>query len=78
MENNMKNEQKWLKQTKEAREISKKIIDFGVTQFQILKIIESLSLELEDRSIVLAIKDAVRTAIEASEIQMSEKKEIII
>ena len=44
MENNIKNEQKWLKQTKEAREISKKIIDFGVTQFQILKIIESLSL----------------------------------
>lgn len=69
---------KWLAQIKESREIVKTIKDFGVTQFQLLKIIESLSLELEDRSIMLAIKGAVQTAIEASELQMKEKKEIIL
>ena len=69
---------KWLKQIKEVREIKKEILDFGITQFQILKLIESLSLELDDRSVMLAIKDAVRTPIEASELDLQEKKELIV
>ena len=69
---------KWLKQIKEVREIKKEILDFGISQFQILKLIESLSFELDDRSIMLAIKDALRTAIEASELEQQEKKELIV
>lgn len=69
---------KWLKQIKEVREIKKEILDFGITQFQILKLIESLSLELDDRSITLAIKDALQIAIEASELELQEKKELIV
>ncbi len=75
---NISGDLKWLRQTKEAREITKKILDFGVSQFQILKIIESLSLELEDGSTTLAIKDAVRTAIEASERKIKNKKELVL
>lgn len=74
----IKRDSKWLDQIRESREIVKKINEYGVTQFQILKIIESLSLELEDRSTMLAIKDAVRTAIEASEIEIQEEKELIL
>ncbi len=74
----IKRDSKWLDQLRESREIVKKINEYGVTQFQILKIIESLSLELEDRSTMLAIKDAVRTAIEASEIEIQEEKELIL
>ena len=69
---------KWLKQLNDVKAIKKEILDFGVSQFQILKLIESLSLELEDRSIMLAIKDAVQTAMEASEIELQEQKEIIL
>ena len=69
---------KWVNQLKESRDITRKILDFGVSQFQILKIIESLALELENRSATLAITDAVRTSIEASEIQLKEKKELIL
>ena len=76
--NNVKSDSKWLEQLRESREIVKKINEYGVTQFQILKIIESLSLELEDRSTTLAIKDAVRTAIEASEVELQEEKELIL
>ena len=69
---------KWVNQLKGSRDITRKILDFGVSQFQILKIIESLALELENRSAMLAITDAVRTSIEASEIQLKEKKELIL
>jgi hypothetical protein len=69
---------KWLKQIKEVREIKKEILEFGISQFQILKLIESLSFELDDRSVMLAIKDALRTAIEASELEQQEKKELIL
>ena len=69
---------KWLKQIKEVLEIKKEIMNFGISQFQILKLIESLSLELDDRSTMLAINDAVRNSIEASEIKIKEEKELII
>jgi hypothetical protein len=74
----LKGDVKWLHQIQESREIVRKILDFGVSQFQILKIIESLALEVEDRSVMLALTDAVRTAIDASEQQVKEKKELIL
>lgn len=74
----LKGDVKWLHQIQQSREIVRKILDFGVSQFQILKIIESLALEVEDRSVMLALTDAVRTAIDASEQQVKEKKELIL
>ncbi len=78
MSENLKGDVKWLHQLQESREIVRKILDFGVSQFQILKIIESLALEIEDRSVMLALTDAVRTAIDASEQQVKEQKELIL
>lgn len=46
-------------ETVKAREITKTIMDFGVTQHQIRKIIEFLAMELEDRSTMLNVCDAV-------------------
>ena len=40
----------------ECREIVAKILDFGVTQGQIIQIIKLLSLEIENRDTMLAIK----------------------
>jgi hypothetical protein len=74
----LKGDVKWLHQIQESREIVRKILNFGVSQFQILKIIESLALEVEDRSVMLALTGAVRTAIDASEQQTKEKKELIL
>jgi len=74
----LKGDVKWLHQIQQSREIVRKILDFGVSQFQILKIIESLALEVEDRSVMLALTDAVRTTIDASEQQVKEKKELIL
>jgi hypothetical protein len=78
MSENLKGDVKWLHQLQESREIVRKVLDFGVSQFQILKIIESLALEIEDRSVMLALTDAVRTAIDASEQQVKEQKELIL
>ena len=38
-----------------AREIVKEILDFGVSDYQVKKIIKFLSLELEDRSLMQSI-----------------------
>lgn len=78
MSENLKGDVKWLHQLQESREIVRKVLDFGVSQFQILKIIESLALEIEDRSVMLALTDAVRTAIDASGQQVKEQKELIL
>lgn len=47
---------------KKSREIVKEILDFGISQFEMQKIIQLLSYELEDRSLMkeinsLLIKD---------------------
>ena len=44
----------------EAREISQKILDHGVSQFQIAKIIYLLSLELEDRNVLSSVAEAIK------------------
>ena len=52
----------------ECREIVKEILNFGVTEKQKSQIIYLLSLEMEDRELMIRIKDAI-------EFQKSEKKE---
>lgn len=42
-----------------VREICNEIIKFGVNQNQIVKIIKILSLELEDRQMMIRIADAI-------------------
>tara|TARA_B100000131_G_C18019257_1_gene573852 strand:- start:138 stop:377 length:240 start_codon:yes stop_codon:yes gene_type:complete len=44
----------------ESREITQKILNYGVTQFQIAKIIYLLSLELEDRNVLSEIAEAIK------------------
>ena len=42
-----------------SRQIVQEIMDYGVTQFQIGKIIELLALELENRALMIKIRDAI-------------------
>jgi hypothetical protein len=51
-------------ETVESREITKKIMEFGVTQQQILRIIYLLSLELEDHQAMLEISSSVKNYLE--------------
>ncbi len=44
-----------------SREIVQEILKFGVTQDQILKIIEILAMELEDRNTMIAIVECINT-----------------
>jgi len=63
-----------LEQTIKSREIVKEILDFGVSDFQKIKIIELLGLELEDRALMLKI---VGIAKNADELQVEEKQKLI-
>ena len=42
-----------------SRQIVQEIMDYGVTQFQIGKIIELLALELENRDLMVRIREAI-------------------
>ena len=49
----------WLNDTKKSRDITSEIMRFGVTQQQILLIISNLALELEDREMMIAIRNVI-------------------
>ena len=53
-----KNEEDVLESSK-AREIVQEVLNFGVSQFQIKKVIKFLSLELEDRSLMIRLLEAI-------------------
>ena len=42
-----------------ARQIVQEIMDYGVTQFQIGKVIELLALELENRELMVQLRDVI-------------------
>ena len=42
-----------------SRQIVQEIMDYGVTQFQICKIIELLALELENRDLMIALREII-------------------
>ena len=42
-----------------ARQIVQEIMDYGVTQFQIGKVIELLALELENRELMIQLRDVI-------------------
>ena len=56
-----------------SREIVKEVLDFGVSQKEILKIIHLLSYELEDRNIMVEISNCL-----FKEKKVEEKKESLL
>jgi len=61
-----------------ARDITKTVMDYGVSQYQIAKIIYLLSLELEDRNMSDGVVAAVNPALEKETEENSEENEIIV
>jgi len=51
------NNKTWLNEKLRAREIVSEILRFGVSQSHIVHIIDLLALELEDRNMMLAIRE---------------------
>ena len=67
-----------LEQAIVAREITKTVMDYGVSQYQIAKIIYLLSLELENREMSDDIVSAVNPALEKESEEESEENQIIV
>ena len=61
-----------------AREITKTIMDYGVSQYQIAKIIYLLSLELEDRELSDDLITVVKEALGENSEEESEENKIIV
>ena len=59
----MSREQDWLEQVRACREINQRINDFGVSDYQRMKLIEFLSLELESREAMLSVLEAIKPHI---------------
>ena len=49
----------WLNDTKKSRDIVREILNFGVTQNQIKLIISNLALELEDRQMMIGVRELI-------------------
>ena len=60
-----------------ARQIIQEILDFGVNQNQMIKIIQMLALELENRSLMIAINACIEDSLEVKEVD-SEKESGLI
>ena len=61
-----------VERTIKCREIVKEILDFGVSDFQKLKIIELLGLELESREQMLKIVEFIKI-LQSPEIEETQK-----
>lgn len=64
----------WLNDIKKSREIVTEILRFGVNQSQMKEIINLLALELEDRNLMISIREV----IESKESSDSENNHIQI
>lgn len=65
IENVEKEDVNWLNDVKKSREIVTEILRFGVSQAQMQKIIGLLALELEDRSLMIGIRDLLEPSEES-------------
>ena len=54
-----KNDVVWLNDVKKARDIVQEILRFGINQPQMKSILSLLALELEDRDLMLSIREAI-------------------
>ena len=59
--------EKQLNKAIQAREIAQEILNFGVSQFQLAKIIYLLSLELEDRNVLQQVGSAIKPLLEETD-----------
>jgi len=73
----IRNEEK-LEQSIAARDITKTIMDYGVSQYQILKIIYLLSLELENREISDDLVTIVNSILKQENSDSDQKENEII
>ena len=71
-------EEKRLQESIVARDITKTIMDYGVSQYQITKIIYLLSLELENRDMSDDILAIVKEVLEDNNDVKSEESKIIV
>ena len=46
-----------------SRQIAAEVMNYGVSQFQLLKLIETLALELESREVMLEIVESINKAL---------------
>lgn len=65
----------WLNDVRKAREIVTEILRFGVTQNQMQKIISLLALELEDRGMMIGIRNLLEPFEEESSEQISDNSQ---
>ena len=61
-----KKEEEKLQQAIAAREIVKTVLDYGISQYQMQKIIYLLSLELEDRDLMDSICQSLSLVLDSS------------
>jgi hypothetical protein len=66
----------WLKEIQSCREINKAINDFGVTEYQRMKLIELLALELENRDAMLTVLEVIKPHIINKEELVAPKGEM--
>jgi hypothetical protein len=72
-----KEDAQWAKQVITCREIVKSINDFGVTDFQRIKIIELIGLELEKREDSLAVTEVAKKLLESRESDTNQQRRIL-
>tara|TARA_Y100000034_G_C6859201_1_gene390825 strand:+ start:1125 stop:1364 length:240 start_codon:yes stop_codon:yes gene_type:complete len=69
---------KTIKELQESREIIRTIMEFGINQQQILRIIYLLSLELENNEAMLEISSVTKNYVENMSENTTTKSEIIV
>lgn len=65
----------WLNDVRKSREIVNEILRFGVTQNQMQKIISLLALELEDRGMMIGIRNLLEPSEEESSENISDNSQ---
>jgi hypothetical protein len=61
----------WAAESLKSRQIVNEILKFGVSQKQILQVISLLSLELEDRAVLVRISNAAKEALDEAQLPTS-------
>jgi len=69
------NDALWVNQIMICREINSKINDFGINDYQRLKLIEFLSLELESRETMISLLEVIKPSIISKEELIAPKGE---
>ncbi len=71
-------EEKRVEKTIQCRQIVSEILNFGVDEFQKAKIIQLLSMEMEDRDFMLMISESYKSFEESTEEKNNKSKLLTI